>query len=84
MSVFSQLYRLASTANHRKSAQRDKLRFALEQLEDRVQPSVTGFRPIDETGNNAAKPTLGTAGTDLLRVSPVAYADGVSLPRAAQ
>jgi hypothetical protein len=31
-------------------------------------------------GNNSVNPTWGTAGTDLLRVSPVAYADGVSAP----
>src|SRR5262249_22503761 len=37
-------------------------------------------RPIDEVGNNVARPTLGTAGTDLLRVSPAAYADGISAP----
>src|SRR5262249_20421695 len=40
----------------------------------------TGYRPIDEVGNNVANPTLGTAGTDLLRVSPAAYADGISAP----
>ncbi len=59
---------------------RGKFRPSLEQLEDRVQPSVSGFRPIDETGNNIAISTLGTAGTDLLRVSPAAYADGVQSP----
>jgi hypothetical protein len=59
----------------------------LERLEDRTVPSVvtstapvTGYRPIDEVGNNVADPTLGTAGTDLLRTSPVAYADGTSSP----
>jgi hypothetical protein len=41
---------------------------------------ANGFRPINEAGNNVASPTLGTAGTDLLRVSPAAYADGVSAP----
>jgi hypothetical protein len=35
---------------------------------------------LSEVGNNVADPTLGTAGTDLLRVSPAAYADGVSAP----
>jgi hypothetical protein len=38
------------------------------------------YRPIDEAGNNVANPTLGTACTDLLRVSPAAYADGISAP----
>jgi hypothetical protein len=52
----------------------------LEPLEARCLPSATGYRPIDEVGNNAADPTQGTAGNDLLRVSPAAYADGVSSP----
>ena len=43
-----------------------------------------GYRPINEVGNNVANPTLGTAGTDLLRVSPAAYADGVSAPSLAE
>jgi serine/threonine protein kinase len=42
--------------------------------------TATGFRPIDEVGNNVANPTWGTANTDLLRVSPAAYADGISSP----
>jgi hypothetical protein len=41
---------------------------------------VTGFRPITETGNNVANPTWGVAGTDLIRESPVGYADGISAP----
>jgi hypothetical protein len=40
----------------------------------------TGYRPIDGVGNNAANPDRGSAGTDLIRISPVAYADGVSAP----
>ena len=34
---------------------------------------ASAYRPINEVGNNVANPTLGTAGTDLLRVSPAAY-----------
>jgi peroxidase len=37
-------------------------------------------RSITEIGNNMANPTWGTAGTDLLRVSPVQYADGTGSP----
>jgi hypothetical protein len=59
-----------------------------EALEDRCTPSVTGFSPVDEVGNNAANPyqgvsfftssTEGTtpadvAGGDLLRLSPANY-----------
>jgi hypothetical protein len=49
----------------------------LEALETRALLS-TLFAPIDGTGNNVANPTWGSAGTDLLRLSPVAYADGIS------
>jgi hypothetical protein len=56
----------------------------LEPLEDRCLLSVspTDFRPINEVGNNQTPglENLGTAGTDLLRLSPVAYADGISAP----
>lgn len=55
------------------AAARRRLWLCLEQLEERCQPSVTGFRPIDEVGNNVANPNLGIAGTDLLRLSPDAY-----------
>jgi hypothetical protein len=41
---------------------------------------ATGYRPITETGNNVANPTWGTAGSDLIRQSPVGYADGKSAP----
>src|SRR5258708_21332278 len=51
----------------------------IETLETRallatVFSSITGF------GNNLANPTWGAAGTDLLRLSPAAYADGISAP----
>jgi hypothetical protein len=66
---------------HRRSASR---RPGLETLEDRVVPSGstagTGYRSYDGTGNNLANPSLGSAGTDLLRISSVAYADGISSP----
>src|SRR6516164_8482845 len=55
-----------------------KFRPRLEALEDRCTPST--FRSVDGSGNNIANPSWGQAGTDLLRVSPVAYADGVSAP----
>ena len=41
---------------------------------------ATGYRSIDGTGNNLENPDLGSAGTDLLRTSPVAYADDISSP----
>jgi hypothetical protein len=36
------------------------------------------FRSITGYGNNVANPKLGQAGTDLIRISPVAYANGIS------
>jgi hypothetical protein len=52
----------------------------IEELESRCLLSTTGFRPIAEIGNNVANPTWGTAGTDLIRVTPAEYADGVDAP----
>jgi hypothetical protein len=56
----------------------------LETLGDRVVPTASGYRPIDEVGNNLAIPNQGTAGTDLLRLSSSAYANGVNSPSLAQ
>jgi hypothetical protein len=61
---------------------------ALECLEDRTLRSTltglnlsdVGFRSITGFGNNSANPTWGQADTDLLRISPAAYADGISTP----
>ena len=65
----------------------------LEQLESRSMMSVNpvGAPPapllpaasIDGTGNNVAHPTWGSTGQDLLRLSPVAYGDGISTPSGA-
>jgi len=38
------------------------------------------YRPIDEVGNNILNPTWGTAGSDLLRLSPADYGNGVDTP----
>ncbi|MBN9118149.1 MAG: peroxidase family protein [Planctomycetes bacterium] len=68
------------------SAKRPEPRLAVEALEDRCVPDATGYRPIDEVGNNAADPNRGTANTDLLRLSPAAYkpvangGDGLNTP----
>ncbi|MDB5350209.1 MAG: hypothetical protein JWN86_1456 [Planctomycetota bacterium] len=42
--------------------------------------AAIGIRSIDGTGNNQANPTWGSAGVDLLRIAPAAYADGISSP----
>ncbi len=62
------------------------VRLSVETLEERCQPSVSGFSSIDGIGNNIADPTQGTAGTDLLRLSPAGYrpvengGDGLNTP----
>jgi len=78
---------LSSLKRKRQTVARPPI-LGVEQLEDRCLLSVTGFRPIDEVGNNVANPTWGAAPADqsngaavqLLRLSPVAYADGISTP----
>jgi peroxidase len=59
---------------------RRRFPFTVEELEPRCLLAAGGFRPITEIGNNLANPTWGTANTDLLRVAPAAYADGLSAP----
>ncbi len=39
------------------------------------------FRSMDGTGNNVNNSTLGSVGSDLIRLSGVAYDDGFSVPR---
>jgi len=66
------------TSHRRRRPQAPRLQ--VELLEARCVPSVTGYRPINEVGNNVANPTAGTAGTDLIRLTPAEYADGVDAP----
>jgi hypothetical protein len=42
--------------------------------------TVLTYRPIDEVGNNVANPGWGTAGVDLLRLTPAYYANGINSP----
>jgi hypothetical protein len=51
----------------------------LNQPED----SSGDIRTYDGSGNNLANPAWGQAGTDLLRIAPAAYGDGVSTPAGA-
>jgi hypothetical protein len=52
----------------------------LEPLEPRRFFTATGFEPIDGVGNNIVNVDWGTAGTDLIRLTPAAYANGISSP----
>jgi hypothetical protein len=54
-------------------------RLQVQALEERTSPTNV-FRSIDGMGNNLTQPAWGSAGTDLIRVSPVGYADGISAP----
>jgi peroxidase len=65
-----------------KTGRARRFRPQIEVLEERclLSASATDYRPIDEVGNNIANPTWGSEGIDLLRLSPVAYADGISAP----
>jgi hypothetical protein len=51
----------------------------VELLEERCLLSVLPiYYSVDGSGNNLSQPTLGSAGTDLLRVTGTAYGDGIS------
>src|SRR5438552_150490 len=52
---------------------------AMETLEPR-QLLSSAIEPITGMGNNLANPTWGSAGSDLLRLSFAAYADGIKAP----
>jgi peroxidase len=79
MNLFTRLVHLRKTKSIRKSRRASLGRLGIEELESRALLSG-GIESIDGTGNNLTSPLLGSAGTDLLRISPVAYADGVSSP----
>ncbi|QVL31318.1 peroxidase [Telmatocola sphagniphila] len=70
-------------SNRKKAARpirKSKTILKFETLEDRLQPSVSVFRPITEVGNNVANPTWGVAGTDLIRLTAAAYSNGINSP----
>jgi hypothetical protein len=53
-----------------------------EELETRLLMSAD-VASIDGTGNNLTHPLWGSAGSDLLRMAPAAYADGIAAPAGA-
>jgi hypothetical protein len=73
--MHSSLFRVPSQAQRVRKLRSFKPHF--DTLESRC---VLDVRSISGAFNNLANPTLGAAGTDLLRLSPVAYADGISTP----
>ena len=71
---------LARKSKRAKSTNRPRtVKPAVEHLEQRCLLD-SGFRSITGFGNNINNPTWGESGIDLLRKSPVAYADGISAP----
>src|SRR5207248_10145942 len=54
-------------------------RLELQPLEERTSPTDV-FRSIDGTMNNLGHLAWGSAGSDLLRLAPAAYANGISAP----
>ena len=42
--------------------------------------TASSVEPINGAGNNVANPTWGQAGTDLLRLTPAQYANGINSP----
>src|SRR5688572_4406682 len=66
------------TGREARKAPRGRLRPQLTVLEDRTVP--TTFRTIDGTDNNPFHPERGSAGSNLLRTAPAAYADGIDNP----
>src|SRR5262245_43953105 len=70
------------SAGRNSATTRRRCALQLESLEERALLAAT-FAPIDGTGNNLAHPEWGSAGSDLLRIAPAAYADGVSAPAGA-
>lgn len=79
---------MSTARNHR--APRTSLQARIERLESRSMMAAQPLGPaplppeaLDGTGNNVAHPTWGSTGADLLRLSPAAYADGVSAPSGA-
>src|SRR5262249_19497146 len=76
-------FTMSSTPSERSDAMNRLERSSIaefEQLEIRQLLSATAVRSIDGTGNNKDNPSWGSAGVDLLREGPAAYADGMSMP----
>jgi hypothetical protein len=75
--VLGRQWSLKNRTNH-------KAHVVLELLEDRLVPSTTGYRAIDESNNNLAHPSWGTAGSDLTRLARAAYSNGINSPSLSQ
>ncbi len=70
----------SSSVSSKRRARHRTARFDLEALENRTHLSVTTYEPIDGVGNNINHPSWGSAGSDLIRLAPAAYADGIDSP----
>src|SRR5579862_5766289 len=81
MTLHNWIRQIFARQQSRKRTLARKLSLLLEHLEQRLQPSIT-FRTIDGSNNNSntANSSWGSANTDLIRVSPAAYTDGMNSP----
>src|SRR5260370_28705767 len=70
--------RTTSARGGRRAPSRKPIPLQVEYLEHRIVP--TDYRSITGLGNNVFRPAWGEAGVDLIRKSPVRYADGISAP----
>src|SRR5262245_54739149 len=80
MATFAKLLQESKARRRRqrgKGPRRHTARFLLEELEARCLLD-SGFRSITGFGNNIANPSFGAANTDLIRIAPAAYADGIN------
>jgi peroxidase len=77
-SWYAALFARNLSLRHRSQTKNKKPPLHIEVLEDRTVPS--SFRTIDGWDNNPAHPDWGSAGTNLLRIAPAEYSDGMYTP----
>src|SRR5262249_3557271 len=70
-------WRQQRTTSRPSGGRRRRFKPQAEPLEERI---VLDFRSITGFGNNVLNPTWGSTNVALLRMSPAAYADGISSP----
>ncbi len=81
MSIRNRLGGLAAVTRAQSTRRRNSVPCGLEPLEARTHLSTTSpYRSYDGTGNNLSHKAWGSALSDLIRLSPVGYADGISSP----
>jgi hypothetical protein len=80
----SRRLRGAAPARPPKKFGRSRSQPEIEFLEVRCLLDGSSFYSFDGSGNNVANPAWGQAATDLIRLTPAAYADGIAAPSLSQ